>query len=1066
MQPGRGWIDGLHLYLPGSDPVTLEAPYFPPPIHDPAVDATSIAAGVRDAVILEVWEEAFNAFQIRIPDEGPPEEYLLEPALGGPDTTERVRLNYGLKLLRLAPDEDCGNIADRLREDSENRGHLTVTPAPAIAIAGECPVQAGGGYTGFEHFLYRIEVEVPTAAGEARFKWSRFNGGLVGRGTYDNGTDEVTVRANEPMINLSGLTNFWIEVIAHDPNFGHWRTFMRADAALVADGLLQLANIEGAWPVAAGGEAFFRLWDGTELISDFPTGLAAPNELEQGIRLEFDAPLPNNANYRPSDFWTFLVRAAGVDFDPAVWPDDEEPHGVLYHRAPLAVLNWDGGPVANLNGPPEIHDCRNIFQPLTRQQTCCSYRVGDGLNSFGDFDSIQDAIDALPVDGGEICVLPGTYTENITVTRDNVHIHGCGDRTRVISGPPAGEFLAAEPVFTIPGRHHVRISSMAIQADPAGIGILVTTGPRGLLPSHHIRLDNLLVEAAAESAIFVRAAVEIEIRDCRIHMQDVRTEWPGLFLRADDALVEHNEIIVIPGIDPATGVGGFVAAGRGGMQIAGTSERIRVIDNLIEGGIGNGITLGTVVQIDPAGVPAGDDHGWVINLDDPCDPCGPGDTRIPPGDDPDDPRYESEGSIYDLRIERNRILDMGINGIGVVGFFDLDAEDEFITIVKLAILGNTITGCLLRDIADIPPEMIDYMGYGGISLADAEEVRIYDNAIEDNGPNHTFPVCGIFVLHGEGLDMCRNRILNNGAKTSDEPEDANPGARAGIRVVYAVPGIVPLTVLREIRPRQNGVPAIRVHDNVVSQPLGQALYMGALGPVTVEGNQLTSRGIVPDFSQASSWASTVLIFNFGLSNEFYLQTILFTGATADPLDIGVTPSATDEFIFSPRTGIDDAGFGQYMANGNVLFSDNQVVTDLLDREFSFAISSTLILTLDDVQVTDNQFDCNFMVDFLFTNLLVIGMTTRIMDNRMKETMFISLFSSVALGLIFNNCSNNQTTHCILNLDSPLNALSWLTTDIRENNNQILFNALSFFEGWCEQFGSFRKLMATEAIVQP
>src|SRR5437764_8627220 len=47
-----------------------------------------------------------------------------------------------------------------------------VTLAPVVAIGGDCPVVGGGGYTGFEHNLYRIEI-ADTNGGPVRFKWSQ-----------------------------------------------------------------------------------------------------------------------------------------------------------------------------------------------------------------------------------------------------------------------------------------------------------------------------------------------------------------------------------------------------------------------------------------------------------------------------------------------------------------------------------------------------------------------------------------------------------------------------------------------------------------------------------------------------------------------------------------------------------------------------------------------------------------------------------------------------------------------------------------------------------------------------
>ena len=309
---------------------------------------------------------------------------------------------------------------------------------------------------------------------------------------FDTAVNEILIRANDQMINLSQLTDFYLEVLAPGPadDPGRWRIMMTADASLIADGRLDLANIQGAWPGLPTDEAFFRLWDGIRLISDFPTGLPDPNALEQGIRLEFDPPAADLGNYRPGDFWIFPVRAAGVDFDPATWPNNAPPQGIVHHRVSLGVLNWDGGPVAHLVGAPAIHDCRAVFPPLTRIQSCCTYTVGDGMTSFGDFDTIQAAVNALPLTGGEICVLPGTYPEHVTIDKDNVRIHGCGLRSRVIAD-------TTDPVFHVAGHSDIRIEGLFIRADENGIGILVETAA-GVVPAR-ILLKDLGMEAARES---------------------------------------------------------------------------------------------------------------------------------------------------------------------------------------------------------------------------------------------------------------------------------------------------------------------------------------------------------------------------------------------------------------------------------------------------------------------------------------------------------------------------------------------------------------------------------------
>jgi hypothetical protein len=643
------------------------------------------------------------------------------------------------------------------------------------------------------------------------------------------------------------------------------------------------------------------------------------------------------------------------------------------------------------------------------------------MTSFGQFDSIQAAIDALPGNGGEICILPGNYVESLAIGgKNNVTIKGCGDRSKITAATPA-DGGAAAPVVTITGSEHIRIESLQLVAHATAPGILVSKTPE----SREIALWHLLIRAATRSAIEVQGGSFVTVRSCRIMMDDTASPWPGVFVTADDVLIEENVIQVHRSAPPPPSLAAVAppagpaaaSAGRGGLQIGGTSERVRVIDNLIQAGIGNGITLGSLEQVNPAGTVIGVLIGWVVNAFDPCDPCAPGDTYLPPPvGEGDEPRYQSAGPLYDILIERNRIFDMGLNGIGVVAFFDLAAADEFITVEGLRILGNEIRGCLRRPLASIPTHMIDAMGYGGISLADVEHLLIEDNTIEENGPNHLEPVCGVFVLHGEGIDLSHNRILNNGRKTAQPPHTAKDGRRGGINIALAIAPTVPTPIGRQVYPNQNGVPAAKIHDNVVSQPLGQALSLTALGPVSVLDNHLTSRGMVLKLNPPSPSfiAATVAILNLGMSNELYAQLTNFSGVlqggAVDSLAAG--PTLTGDAVLAPREDLDDKRAGQYLANGNVLFADNRCDLNLLETGVGFAISSIAIFSLDDIGFHDNQCDANLLDDYVLAQALLFGVSLRVSDNRFKEGLVNAFYSAVTVGFM-NATTNNQSTHCLL-----------------------------------------------------
>jgi hypothetical protein len=1017
--PGRVWADGLLVRLDESPPISRVARYLQPPVQDPAFDSSTIAAGVRDAVVLEVWREALNGFQVP--------ERLIEPALGGPDTTERLHSAFDFRLLRLEPGDSCDNIAHKLDDQVDQKGTLSVTLEPPEVIVGECPVAEGGGYTGFEHNLYRIEI-AETDGSTALFKWSQFNGGLVGRGLFDAATERVTITANLQAIVTSGLDDFYLETREYDDALGRWRVTYGAGVTLNDANELVLPAVPNFGAVPAPGAAvFFRLWNGIREIADFPVA-PDPTPLQDGIRLAFQADALGR--YTAEDYWTFPVRAGEItNLETLV--DAAPPDGIRHHRVPLAILNWDGSPDLTV-AEGTIDDCREVFQPLTRLGHCCTYRVGDGIRSHGEFQLIQDAIDALPAAGGQVCILPGTYNENLVIDgRAEIMLSGCGKRSRIVSGPPAGEFALAGPVIHVRDSRNIRIEHLAVEAHDSGIGVLLeNTGTRpapgadefavGPPLLRHIGLRDLWVTAATRSAIEVRGGAEIEIRDCDIQMADRATHWPAVFFLGDDGRIERNVIRVRPRDQAFLSEGTPLAAGAGlgGIQLAGTCERVWITENLIQGGNGNGITLGSIMIIDENGEDTGGLIDTLVDDDDPCFPCRPGNTRIPdPRDDDDDGRTRrvSAGPLREITIADNRILDMGLNGIGVIGFFSLDAVDALITVERLTIVENQIRRCLGRSLAPIEAAMIDSMGYGGIALADVELLVIRENVIEDNGFDHLDPVCGIYLLHGEGVEIVNNRIFNNGAKTGEPAKGARPGARGGIHIVYCIAPTLPLSLGRRVYPRQDGTPALMAQDNVVSQPLGRALSAAALGPVMVHGNELTSRGVAP--RSDSLLAATVAILNLGVSNELYGQLLLFSGLRTGQIESYAAVRFEDDAVVLSREGLDDHKIGQYLANGNVLFADNQVVLDLLEPGVGFSISSIMIMTLDDLAFHGNQCDCSLLDDFVLMQAFLLGFSLRVSDNRFKEGLYNALLSAASFGFL-NMTKDNQATHCLMIRPSP------------------------------------------------
>ncbi|MCP4463731.1 MAG: hypothetical protein GY819_13130 [Planctomycetaceae bacterium] len=447
LEPGRVWIDGSVIQVREGPTLTQPATYLGQPFHDDSVETSSIRQGIRDAVILEVWPESLNAFQNPMK--------MLEPALGGVDTTERAKLYHRLKLLRLEAGDDCSNLAQKLEDDLSTRGKLTVT-ADEITVAGDCPVDTGGGYSGFEHYLMRVEIAEPDAKG-ARFKWSRFNGGLVGRGAKLPAEDKVMISANDQMINHCGQTRFYLEALQENAATGIWEIAFSANASLTADGELDLTNKSGSWPGGDGNEAFIRLWDGIDHITS-----ANQYDLESdlGLKLQFDDPSTPNTLYKSGDFWTFPLRAAGaVDFDAAqAWPDNSAPQGIHYARVPLAILNWDSAIKSTISAPSQIDDCRKKFAPLTEISSGCCIAIKPGCDIHHALKKIFEA------GGGCLCLLPGDHYLSRPLDlsgRSSIHIKGFGQVSRL----HVADALKNASPFILKRNRDIKFESFAVLSE-------------------------------------------------------------------------------------------------------------------------------------------------------------------------------------------------------------------------------------------------------------------------------------------------------------------------------------------------------------------------------------------------------------------------------------------------------------------------------------------------------------------------------------------------------------------------------------------------------------------------
>ena len=422
----------------------------------------------------------------------------------------------------------------------------------------------------------------------------------------------------------SGLTEFYLEALQYDELAGTWNVIYGAMATLNSDHDLELTAppVFGALP-STTDSVFFRLWNGIAEVAAF-TNAANPVELRDGIRLVFDAPAAGK--YRPGDYWTFAVRAGEIA-NPAVLIDDAPPIGIVYHRVPLAEIDWTGRRNTTISGT--IEDCRKRFRPLTNQKICCTFLIGDGISSFGDFNSLEEAAAHLPANGGELCLLPGLHRANLALDgRRNITIHGCERRSLVL---PRTE-TRTQPLIRLVDCVGIHVHDLDLITYD-GIAVAIEGRQEG--SCRDIRVHDTRVIAKV-NAIRATNAAELVIANNRLHLLDTVAGLATISVAADDTLIERNTLVMMPFVetpgqpdqpddnpnrDPADPcakpevlylfpklmlhyamkVWAFPLAllvpkqpyrAVGGIHVRAGSERVRILENTIIGGAGNGVTLG------------------------------------------------------------------------------------------------------------------------------------------------------------------------------------------------------------------------------------------------------------------------------------------------------------------------------------------------------------------------------------------------------------------------------------------------------------------------------------------
>ncbi len=291
---GRMYVNGYPCVLLQDTLYSMQADPSDPPITTPAP-----GSGERvDTVYLDVWEEPVTF--VEDPD-------IREIALGGPDTSTRLRLQHRVRVAQGEP---------MPTGDGRGRGLL----------------HTEGSYTGRDNRLFRVEIDTPGDLGAATFRWSRENASTIARviRTIESGgrvvlvEDGTAFQARDQVLIRCGLRQEMAEI------------------ASVLDNVITLVD-PVAERYALADRPRLERWNAFQVpipVDALDTLVSASIPLEDGVRVRF-----GGTDLRRGDYWTFRTRYLARDQSAGIDPETRiedlgfvRPHGIRHHYAPLARI--------------------------------------------------------------------------------------------------------------------------------------------------------------------------------------------------------------------------------------------------------------------------------------------------------------------------------------------------------------------------------------------------------------------------------------------------------------------------------------------------------------------------------------------------------------------------------------------------------------------------------------------------------------------------------------------------------------------------------------------------------
>ncbi len=309
---GRLYVAGL-LCVQVSD--TLYSQQRDP--NDPLLAPPAPGAVRKDTVYLDVWTEPVTYVE---------DPEIREVALGGPDTTTRMRVRHRVRVAQ------GGQV-------------------PLGNGIGEGTLATKGSYTAQANRLYVVEIDTPGNIGTATFRWSEDNASTIQRviEPIPPGSTEVVVEdgsAFHPGEFILIRKEFGAEEHRISSVFGNAITLQSATGTQLA-ALPAASRVPNFTTFALSDRPRIERWNGFRVPitpdPDDPT-VSTAILLNDGVRVHF-----GGHDLCRGEFWNFHTRYLAGDESSGLDPERRiEPlnfvraRGVVHYYAPLALITRDG----------------------------------------------------------------------------------------------------------------------------------------------------------------------------------------------------------------------------------------------------------------------------------------------------------------------------------------------------------------------------------------------------------------------------------------------------------------------------------------------------------------------------------------------------------------------------------------------------------------------------------------------------------------------------------------------------------------------------------------------------